>query len=135
MLQASSADLSKFNVAHRQKPKWPINLTHEVTIECTAKQPREQTLHSDNGFRRIAKHYSLEFKARTNVPGFYHVYWQIVNTGHEAQSHGSLRGEITLGFTNHSESTLYKGFHWVECFIVKDGILVARSGEFVVNIE
>ena len=33
------------------------------------------------------------------------------------------------------ERTKYAGMHWIECFIVKDGVLVARSGEFVVNIE
>jgi len=33
------------------------------------------------------------------------------------------------------ESTLYKGMHWIECFIIKNGKCVARSSEFVVNIE
>ena len=25
--------------------------------------------------------------------------------------------------------------YWVECFVVKNGVCVARSGEFVVNIK
>ena len=32
------------------------------------------------------------------------------------------------------ESTSYSGTHTIECFIVKNGYLVARSGAFVVNI-
>ncbi|WP_197996831.1 nucleotide-binding domain-containing protein, partial [Gimesia chilikensis] len=31
--------------------------------------------------------------------------------------------------------TKFPGMHWVECFVVKNGVCVARSGEFVVNIE
>ena len=34
----------------------------------------------------------------------------------------------------HWEKSLYTGKHWIECFIVKDGICVARSGRFYVNI-
>ncbi|MFW8696292.1 nucleotide-binding domain-containing protein [Mesorhizobium japonicum] len=34
----------------------------------------------------------------------------------------------------HQETTRYAGSHSIECFIVKDGLLAARSGQFIVNI-
>jgi hypothetical protein len=63
-----------------------------------------------------------------------------VNTDDEARSANSLRGGyydgvIEKGGRVRQESTLYSGMHWVECFIVKNGVCVARSGEFVVNIK
>jgi hypothetical protein len=84
--------------------------------------------------RKIAKHYSLRFKAKTNVPWPYDVHWQVVNTGEEASQRGQLRGTIFSGGCERDERTEYSGFHWIECFILKDGVLVARSGEFVVEI-
>lgn len=36
--------------------------------------------------------------------------------------------------TVREEKTKYTGTHWVECFVVKENVCVARSGEFVVNI-
>jgi hypothetical protein len=85
----------------------------------------------------------LNFIADTNVPPPFNVYWQVVNTGAEAASLGNigLRGEIFSaksagrGGLHQRESTLYTGMHWIECFIVKDGVCLARSGEYIVNIE
>jgi len=127
--------ISQFDVPHRQKPSWPDRITRCVTIEGRATRQGFRTLVSTTGFRRIGKHYSLKFEARTDVPWPYDVYWQVVNTGREAQESNGLRGQISSGSATHSESTLYTGFHWIECFVVKDGILFARSGEFIVSVE
>jgi adenylyl/guanylyl cyclase-like protein with sensor domain/cyclic GMP-AMP synthase DncV-like protein len=134
---ATSATLSRFDVPHRERPTWPIRSIHEVTINGRATRQGWRTLVSTNGFQKIAKHYSLRFEVKTDVPWPYEVYWQAVNTGTEAESHGpaALRGQIIAGSSHHKESTLYTGFHWIECFIVKDGIQVARSGEFIVSIQ
>lgn len=131
----ASTALSRFDVPHRQKPSWPMQTSQKVTIEGRAERQGWRTLVSTSGFKKIAKHYSLRFEAKTNVSWPYEVYWQVVNTGPDATAQNGLRGQIVSGFGTHKESTLYQGFHWIECFIVKDGVLVARSGEFVVNIE
>ena len=65
----------------------------------------------------------------------------IVNTGEEAKSKNQLRGEIFesenwgIGGLKQKEVTRYTGTHWIECFIVSDNVCLARSGEFIVNIE
>lgn len=127
--------LSRFNVPHRERPIWPIETYYNVTIDGQATRNGFRTLTSRNGFNNIGKKYSLRFEAKTNVPHPYDVYWQIVNTGYHAKSVGQLRGQIFAGSNVRTESTEYTGFHWVECFIVKSGVCVARSGEFVVHIQ
>jgi hypothetical protein len=89
----------------------------------------------------LPKNCDLLFKAKTNVPTPFEVYWQVVNTGEQAQSANHLRGEIMraktagVGGLSQKEATRYSGMHWIECFIIRDGTCEARSGEFVVNIE
>ena len=130
---------SRFNVPHRQKLTWPLAIQYGVKIRAQATRQGFRTLNSDNGFLSLGKQYSLRFEAKTNVPWPFDVRWQVVNTGGEATSAKCLRG----GFYNgegkdglvRKESTLYTGQHWVECMIIKNGICVARSGEFLVDIR
>ena len=34
----------------------------------------------------------------------------------------------------HTESTKYSGDHFIQCFVIKNGICIAKSHEFVVRI-
>lgn len=67
-----------------------------------------------------------------------------MNTGYHAETEGGLRGDFFRGkdlvgvetedqCINH-EFTMYRGKHWIECFVVNNNILIARSGRFYVNI-
>lgn len=69
----------------------------------------------------------------------YRIYWQVVNTGNEATIASGLRGEIFLSKDPYkkkwnSESTLYQGTHWIEAYVVKNNVCIARSGRFYVSI-
>ena len=139
VVAGNSRNLSLFNVPHRQKPNWPIaQQVHALIIGWAHRDGfRPSQIKSDS---TLPKHYSLRFEVSTNIPWPYKVYWQVVNTGEEAQRANSLRGEFyegifTKGGRVREESTLYTGMHWIDCFIVKDNICVSRSGEFIVNIE
>ncbi len=126
---------------HRKPVAWKEFTQGNVVIE-SLKVTR-------NGFRPyliendgpdIPKNCDLVFEANTNVQQPYKVYWQVVNTGHDAQQARGLRGGFEQGFTDsgkltRKESTRYSGSHSIECFIVKDGYCVARSGPFLVNIQ
>ena len=130
----------RFNVSWRQKPPWRMALSGWVSVsgEYTHNNQLKQ-FSSDS--RPMPKHCDLLFRAHTNVPAPFEVYWQVVNTGEEARLVKQLRGEMMrakaagAGGLKHKESTLYSGMHWIECFIVKNGTCEARSGEFIVNIE
>lgn len=138
LFQRVAGRLLRFDVAHRRSPQWHIAPTR-YKASVSARYTR-------NGFRPTAfvsnsspllKGVGLVFEAETDVPKPYTVHWQVVNTGEEAVRAGQLRGNFyESGRTGRSrtEGTKYTGMHWVECFIVKDNVCVARSGEFVVNI-
>jgi hypothetical protein len=66
------------------------------------------------------------------VPLPYKVYWKVRNSGAEAIAANQLRGQIVEGGLTHREHTLYKGSHYVEVYIVKDGRCVARDMQRVV---
>ena len=77
---------------------------------------------------RVQKDRDLRFRiAECTVPPPYQIYWKVRNTGDEAAKVGQLRGEIRedAGGHRHSESTKYRGSHYVECYIVKNGRVVA----------
>ena len=133
---------SALTAPHRQAAPWPVVQQGAVSIK--------QATWTANGFSRpiqfksdadpLFKNASLVFKAETNVPPPYDIYWQVVNTGSEAAAVRGLRGGFEAGAVDRGaivrrESTSYSGSHTIECFIVKKGYLVARSGLFVVNIR
>lgn len=129
-----------FRAPHRAEPTWPVRLTGAVRLEATAQRNgfRPRKIRSDGS--ALAKGHSLTFSADTNVARPDRIYWQIVNTGNEAAHAGQLRGNfeeryLERGGLTKIESTLYAGLHSVQCFIVKDGYLVAQSEPFLVNIS
>ena len=123
---------------HRQKPLWLLKLIYSVQL--TAKYKTNLSWQKFQPGEALPKHLELLFYANTDVPAPFHVYWQVVNNGKEAEEAKQLRGEILpsniagRGGLIKKENALYSGTHWIECFIVKDNICVARSGEFIVRI-
>ena len=135
-----SRQLSRFDVTHRQDPKWPVMPSGRVKIIGIASRKGFRTRQIESDSAPLPKYWSLRFEAQTNVLMPYEVYWQVVNTGIEAYKSNGLRGGFYKGTVEthgavRKENTEYKGMHWIECFIVKNGMCCARSGEFVVNIE
>lgn len=126
-------------VAHKEQPKWPVRNNHNVTITGRYKYNDKWIPISDDTV--IPKHCPIMFAAHTDVSKPFEVFWQVVNTGEEARRNNGLRGTIFpsttagVGGLKQRESSLYKGTHWIECFIVQDRICVAKSGEFIVEIE
>jgi len=148
---SASSQLMNFNVSHRQDPrsKWSLRLTQNVEISASYNKKGWRLFSDGSSNYALSNGGTVElykkicFKAKTNVPAPYTVYWQVVNTGREATDAHCLRGDFynsdgesafELGTKIRREPTRYKGHHWVECFIIKDGVCVARSGEFVVKI-
>lgn len=129
------------NPSHKQAAPW--NIVHQGAVEI------ERATVQRNGFRPeefvsdgspLPKHCGLRFEAETNVPKPYKVYWQVVNTGREAENANGLRGGfdegvVSVGKLTREESTSYSGAHSIECFIIKNGLLAAKSGQFIVNIQ
>jgi hypothetical protein len=83
--------------------------------------------------------YRAEVTGVGDVP--YRVMWQVVNTGEEARSNGErgLRGQLFFPqdindpFYDHGV-TQYEGVHWIECLVIVNDEIVARSGCFYIKI-
>lgn len=126
--------------SHKQEPPWTLFEQGRVVIQRAEMERRGfRTTAFKSDASALPKHTGLLFEAATTVPRPYDVYWQVVNTGPEAGAAGQLRGgfdegNVSQGHLSRKESTSYSGTHSIECFIVKSGLLAARSGQFIVNI-
>ena len=113
---------------------YPINITEELSINCrvTANGYRPLLLRDMlSRFEHIRTLRSLDFYIeRTTVTGDYDVLWKVRNVGPEAIRRKCLRGEIhkpNRAENMRHESSNFYGPHYVECYIVKNGIVVARD--------
>lgn len=125
---------------HCQRPTWLERLHYKATITGAVHHMKTYKKLWALTNRPVGKELRLKFQVKTNTPPPYDVKWQVVNTGKEANDAQGLRG----GFYDSDsidaidvrwETTLYKGTHWIEAFIIKDGICVARSGHKIVRIR
>ncbi len=131
-------DRAPYGIPIRLNPDYTLKISGRCTglNSGTIKRRRgfRQYNLSDHGYQ-VAKQRSLLFKiARTNVPSLYDVYWKVRNGGDEAHRLGAQRGEITADKGTHtrSETTSYRGTHYVECYIVKNGVVVAKDRQNVI---
>jgi hypothetical protein len=126
---------------HRKEPPWSPTDEGVVRIVRASKLEKGfRPLPLTNDGAPVRKGATLAFYGRTNVPQPYEVYWQVVNTGQEAETARNLRGGFDTGSVHSgkllkTENATYSGVHSIECFVVKNGYLAARSGQFLVNIK
>lgn len=113
--------------------KFPIDICYDLKLECEVSQ---------NGFREhfltqmIAKRIPLLANKKLlftiveiGVPEPYSIYWKVLNRGFEAESRDCIRGQIVSddGYKKRKESTNFRGEHIVECYAIKDGVVVAKN--------
>lgn len=116
--------------------RFPVALEDDVRVTCRVgrRSGFRDGLLSSMGYR-VAVGRSLTFKVTScTVAAPYDVYWKIKNKGAEARRAGQLRGEIVrdAGASERVETTRYRGEHYVECYVVKDGVVRARTRHRVV---
>ena len=63
----------------------------------------------------------------TTCPPPYAVMWKVKNVGPEAERRNMIRGQIVSGSATLVEHSHFYGNHYIECYIIKDGICVARK--------
>jgi len=111
---------------------FPVDIRYALNIDCNVTQdgfrPRflSEILREN---RWISRKKQLDFQiTATNCPAPYSIYWKVRNVGEEARRRNMIRGEIQRTDNSHKkEHTDFYGPHYVECFLVKDSICVARA--------
>ncbi|MEQ3637120.1 MAG: nucleotidyltransferase [Marinobacter sp.] len=113
--------------------QYPLDVRESLTIDCEVKQ---------NGFRAF---YLLEMLSRRiplradkklrfwvkdiSIDPPYEIYWKVLNRGPIAKQRNEVRGQIVPddGRLEKEERTTFKGDHVVECYCVKNGVVVAKD--------
>lgn len=86
---------------------------------------------------KVLKGRSIQFSVvECNVPTPHEVYWKVMNRGPEALGQDCIRGQIEEGtrLWRREEPTSFRGPHFVECYLVKDGVCVAKDRQEVMII-
>ena len=114
--------LSDLNIKER--------IQHSIKINAKVIQNGWQPFTLRGSSKPLRKQRKLEFRVdHCDVPQPYSLKWKVKNTGREAIESNDLRGEITddLGWYTKKENTKYAGAHYVECYVIRDGICIAKD--------
>lgn len=110
----------------------PTAASETVTIAASVRPKDGFRTGSFGALSPLQKGRGLDFEiGYTDVQQPFDVCWKVKNRGSEAAAQGALRGEIRRDENRASahryESTRYTGSHYVEIYIVKDGICRAKD--------
>ena len=111
----------------------PVDIRYYLKIDCEVEQKGFRPfllstfLNDKRGLLKIKK--NLEFYiSKTNCPEPYSVYWKVKNVGNKAIERNDIRGQILkTNKRKHSEKTRFFGPHYVECYLIKNNVCVARD--------
>ncbi|MCG8394484.1 MAG: nucleotidyltransferase [Pseudomonadales bacterium] len=113
--------------------QYPVDIRYSMTLECEVSQ---------RGFREhfltymLAKAIPLLANKKLlftieycDVPEPYLIKWKILNRGSEAKRRDCVRGQIVSdeGYNKRKETTDFRGEHVVECYAIKNGVVVAKD--------
>lgn len=136
--KSSISVLNCAKASHRQRMPWPYARGGGAFIVLQVSNRDGEVIPYENNGDPLDKGCSLDFHAFTGVRTPYTVKWQVTNTGEEASKAGCLRGDFytsNIGHNGRHEVTSFTGSHSVQCFIIKKGICVAKSRDFIINIH
>lgn len=121
------------NTEQFAEDRWPVDIRGHLKLDCEVKQ---------NGFRKffltemLLRHIPLKSNKKLHfwvkelsVKPPYEIHWKVLNRGAEAEKRNCIRGQIVpdMGHREKNEDTSFRGDHVVECYCVKDGVVVAKD--------
>lgn len=112
--------------------KYPIGIRYNLRIDCVVSQQGFQP-HSlremlQNMIPLLAKKQLLFKVKENNVPEPFEYKWKVLNRGSVSKTRDMIRGQIIDDdYPERKEKTDFTGGHEVECYVVKNGIVVARD--------
>lgn len=113
--------------------RFGLDLRHRVQVDAEVSGPvhnnrRQRRAALRSRGHRVPPGRTLTFRiVDTDVPQPYEIRWKVRNRGPVAKAKACERGCIFVGGEEHVEPTAFKGPHYVECYIIKDGVCVAAA--------
>jgi hypothetical protein len=109
---------------------------YDVSVSAGISNKENGLIHShysSDGYKLSPKVWLRFSIVETNVPQPYQIKWNVVNHGREARNAGQLRNS-SMNVRETWRETRYKGHHFMECEIYKNGVVVAKT-RFIVNVK
>lgn len=113
--------------------RYPIDIRYNITIECDVSQNghRKHTLSEFLRKKlRLQPQKALKFWLKSSdIDKEHSLYWKVLNRGEEARRRDCIRGEIVpdSGSRIKIEHTNFRGKHIVECYAVRNDIVIAKD--------
>ncbi|MBL8122412.1 hypothetical protein JNM87_06740 [Candidatus Saccharibacteria bacterium] len=120
--------------------RFPVKIDRSISLKIVSRLKREGFRDYDGfksffraGHRFIPFKSDLEFLVKCNLGKRANYYWKIRNFHDDAQEANDLRGEIIKDNNKlrHTEGSKYSGTHYVDCYAVVAGEVVAMARRFV----
>ena len=133
-MESLAATISKQwrNTEQLIEDRFPVDIRENLEIDCEVKQGGsfKFLLRHIPAFMQLKANKELLFKiTNISVSEPYEIYWNVLNRGIEAQRRNCIRGQIEKDkwLQQKLEHTDFKGDHIVECYCVKNGVVVAKD--------
>lgn len=113
--------------------RYPVDIRYTLRIDCEVRQTgyRMHLLREMLAKRLpLLARKKLEFWVNLiTVPEPFEIKWKVLNRGEVARRRDCVRGQIwaDTGRMRRSETTNFRGDHIVECYAIKDGVVVAKD--------
>jgi len=131
--EAKQINGSYINTEEFIESLYPIYIMYDLKIDCEIKQDGFRNgLLSDflvNKIKLLPNKSLIFYIDKIDVPYPYEVKWKVTNRGEQAIKRGCVRGQIIndAGSFQKKETTNFKGSHFVECYVIKDNMVVAKD--------
>ncbi len=110
--------------------KYPVDITNSLTINCEVTQSGFRPQFLRVMLEKLKVNKKLKFFIQsTDVLGDYDVIWKVKNEGEIAKARNNFRGQLINDNGTHTrnENSNFAGPHFVECYLIKNGICIARD--------
>lgn len=111
---------------------YPVNLSYSCKISCYVSGDGWRPKLLSEFLSLLRRYLPHNFEIRcvmeyTNCPPPYKIFWKVKNVGPEAERRNQLRGQIVEKGKILVEHSRFFGNHYIECYIIKNGVCVAKS--------
>ncbi|ANK63754.1 nucleotidyltransferase (plasmid) [Loigolactobacillus backii] len=119
------------NTEEHIEDKYLVNEHYDVSINCKISgngiRPMPIEKYLDSYFAKFIPHnFSVTCKIdHADCPPFDKVLWKVLNVGKESVKRNDIRGQILDRGEKITENTIFRGQHYIECYLIKNDICIA----------
>jgi hypothetical protein len=107
---------------------YAVDIINSLTINCEVTQAGFRNEFLRNMLDKLKVNKKLKFFIEnTDVQEPYSIKWKVKNEGEIAKQKNNFRGQVSSGNVIKNETSTFGGSHFVECYIIKNNICVARD--------